>query len=145
MFFTCYDRGGLYEDFNGWYDVTTDFQGAVREVQRSVDGEPPAVRPGKTGVRAERFRRIVVTICIMGIIPAVCSLYLGVQGITTIRPVSNYEDMGVHISPYRVHPHSVENTSTGRDKRLYPAQTVYVVLSDFGRHVLSMESGNQQR
>ena len=82
----------------------------------------------------------------MGIIPAVCSLYLGVQGITTIGPASDYEDMGVHtFFPYRVLPHSVENTSTGRDKRLYPAKTVYVVLSDFGRHVLSMESGNQQR
>ena len=67
-------------------------------------------------------------ICIMGIIPAVCSLYLGVQGITTIRPASDYEDMGVHtFFPYRVLPHSVENTSTGRDKRLYPTKTVYVV------------------
>ncbi len=61
MFLACYDRGCLYEDFNGWYDVTTDFQGAVREVQRSVDGEPPAAHPAKTKVRAEGFGRIVVT------------------------------------------------------------------------------------
>lgn len=148
MFLACYDRGCLYEDFNGWYDVTTDFPGAVRDVQRSVDGEPPAARPAKTKVRAEGFRRIVVTICIMGIIPAVCSLYLGVQGITAIRPASDYEDMGVHtFSPYRVLPHSVENTSTGRDKRLYPTKTVYVVYyqtSDGTRYQWEVETGNDK-
>ena len=147
MFLACYDRGGLYEDFNEWYDVTTDFQGAVREVQRSVDGEQPAARPAKTKVRAEGFGRIVVTICIMGIIPAVCSLYLGVQGITTIRPASEYEDMGVHISPYRVQPHSVENTSTGWDKRLYPTKTVYVVYyqtSDGMCYQWEVETGNDK-
>ena len=49
--------------------------------------------------------------------------------------------------PDRVLPVSVKNTSTGRDKRLYPTKTVYgSLLSSFGWKWISMEveTGNKK-
>ncbi len=64
----------------------------------------------------------------IGLVLSMAFLYVGVKGIVTVRPASGYEDMGVHtFSPYQVLPVSVENTSTGRDKRLNPTKTVYVI------------------
>ncbi|EJX00216.1 hypothetical protein EVA_11680 [gut metagenome] len=64
----------------------------------------------------------------MGLMLSIACLTLGVKGIATIRPVSDYKDMGVHtFSPYKVLPHTVENRATGPDKRNNPTKTVYVV------------------
>ncbi|HJC24660.1 MAG TPA: hypothetical protein H9761_13300 [Candidatus Eisenbergiella merdavium] len=71
---------------------------------------------------------IVRVVGVMGLVLSMAFLYVGVKGIVTVRPASSYEDMGVHtFYPYQALPTSVENTSTGRDKRLNPTKTVYVI------------------
>lgn len=45
MFHACYQQGCLYQDFNGWYDATTNFQNSVQDVRKSVEEAPSAVRP----------------------------------------------------------------------------------------------------
>lgn len=82
----------------------------------------------RTGVWKEKLTGIILAVGVIGLVLSMAFLYVGVKGIATVRPASGYEDMGVHtFSPYRVLPVSVENTSTGRDKRLNPKKTVYVV------------------
>lgn len=46
MFLACYKQGCLYQDFNGWYDATADFQNSVQDVRKSVEEAPSAVCPG---------------------------------------------------------------------------------------------------
>lgn len=96
----------------------------------------------KTKVRVIRLIGAIVFVL------AIVFLYWGVKGITNIRPDSDYEDMGVHtFVPDRVLPVSVENTSTGRDKRLYPTKTVYVVYYqalDGSGYQWKVETGNKK-
>lgn len=68
-------------------------------------------------------------------------LYQGVRGISAVRPVTDYEDKGIHtFAPDRVWPTQVENTSSGQDKRLYPTKTVYMVhYKAVDRRVLSIK------
>ena len=59
---------------------------------------------------------------------AIACLYVGVQQFSRIRPAASYEDMGVHrFSPYRALPTQVKNTATGRQGRLHPTKTVWLV------------------
>lgn len=51
-----------------------------------------------------------------------------ITNLSKVQPVSAYEDQGIHtFSPYRIYPTQVENTGTGRQKRLHPTKTVYVI------------------
>ena len=91
-------------------------------------GQPSFSSPKRTGAWKEKLTGIVRVVGVIGLVLSMAFLYVGVKGIATVRPASGYEDMGVHtFSPYQVLPVSVENTSTGRDKRLNPTKTVYVV------------------
>ena len=45
MLLDCYEQGCLYQDFNGWYDATDNFQNSVRDVRNSVEEAPSALRP----------------------------------------------------------------------------------------------------
>ena len=91
-------------------------------------GQPSFASPKRTGAWREKLAGIVRVVGVIGLVLSMAFLYVGVKGIVTVRPASSYEDMDVHtFSPYRVLPVSVENTSTGRDKRLNPKKTVYVV------------------
>ena len=104
--------------------------------------------PKRTGAGIETFTGIVRVIGIMGLILSIACLTLGVKGIATIRPASDYEDMGVHtFSPYKVLPHTMENRATGRDKRNNPTKTVYVVYyqtSDGTGYQWKLETSNDK-
>lgn len=119
-----------------------------RPVSVDTTGQLPVATPKRTGAGIERFTGIVRVIGIMGLILSITCLALGVKGIVTIRPASDYEDMGVHIfSPYKVLPHTVENHATGRDKRNNPTKTVYVVYyqtSDGTGYQWKLESSNDK-
>lgn len=53
---------------------------------------------------------------------------LSVQDYLDILPAESYEDKGVYtFRPYQVLPVQVENTGTGREKRMNPTKTVYMV------------------
>ena len=91
-------------------------------------GQPSFASPKRTGAWREKLTGIVRVVGVIGLVLSMAFLYVGVKGIATVRPASSYEDMDIHtFSSYRVLPVSVENTSTGRDKRLNPKKTVYVV------------------
>lgn len=104
--------------------------------------------PRRTGAGIETFTGIVRVIGIMGLILSIACLTLGVKGIATIRPASDYEDMGVHtFSPYKVLPYTVENRATSRDKRNNPTKTVYVVYyqtSDGTGYQWKLETSNDK-
>lgn len=104
--------------------------------------------PKRTGAGIETFTGIVRVISIMGLILSIACFILGVKEIATIRPASDYEDMGVHtFSPYKVLPHTVENHATGRDKRNIPTKTVYVVYyqaSDGTGYQWKLETSNDK-
>ena len=143
MFLSCYDKGCLYEDFNGWYDVTADFQKLVNSVQESVDKAQPTVRPKQPGVWSERLKNIVVTVCIMLVIPSVCSLCLGVMGIASMPSPSDYEDMGVHtFYPYRVLPVTV-GSSSSRKNQATTAYEISYKTSDGMGYWWEAESGSK--
>lgn len=96
----------------------------------SADGtrQPSFVRPKRTVAWKEKLTGIIRVVGVIGLVLSMAFLYVGVKGIATVRPASGYEDMGVHtFYPYQALPTSVENTSTGRDKRLNPTKTVYVI------------------
>lgn len=46
MFLDCYKQGCLYENFDGWYDATVNFQNSIQDVQKSVEEASSAVCPG---------------------------------------------------------------------------------------------------
>ena len=96
----------------------------------SADGtrQPSFVRPKRTVAWKEKLTGIIRVVGVIGLVLSMAFLYVGVKGIVTVRSASGYEDMGVHtFYPYQALPTSVENTSTGRDKRLNPTKTVYVI------------------
>lgn len=115
-----------------WAAVGIGFLCVSRWKQRPASTDttehPPAAAPKRTGSGIETFTGIVRVIGIVGLTLSIACFALGVKGIATIRPASDYEDMGIHtFSPYKVLPHTVENHATGRDKRNNPTKTVYVV------------------
>lgn len=77
------------------------------------------------------MKRLKTTIGVAGMllfILAAAFLFLGLKGLPTVLPASDYEDMGTQtFSPYRVTPIQVKNTATGRNKRLKPTKTAYMV------------------
>lgn len=51
MLLACYRQGCLYEDLDGWYDATADFQNIVQDVRKSVEQASSAARPGSQANR----------------------------------------------------------------------------------------------
>lgn len=71
---------------------------------------------------------------------ALC-LYFILWNLSSIRPASAYEDLGVHtFVPEEVYPVQRENHATGRQKRNHPTTTVYIV-----RYRAEDESGYQYK
>ncbi|MCI9051495.1 MAG: hypothetical protein HFI05_06130 [Lachnospiraceae bacterium] len=67
----------------------------------------------------------------IGLMFLILSLVLGYKAgksLFEIRSADSYEDKGVHsFQPYQVLPVQVKNTTTGRNKRMNPTRTVYMV------------------
>ena len=76
----------------------------------------------------KKSQKVMYYIGIIGIFVSLAFLCLGIKGVSGIHQASDYKDEGVYtFVPYRVSASTVENTSTGRDKRLHPTKTVYAV------------------
>ena len=77
------------------------------------------------------MRRLKTVISITGIlllILSVASIYVALQSLSELRPAEDYEDQGVlPFKPCAVYPVQVENTGTGRSRRMNPTRTVYMV------------------
>ena len=75
-----------------------------------------------------KLKSIAFAVGIMLLIGAVLCLYFSLRNLSSIRPASAYEDMGVHtFVPEEVYPVQRENHATGRQKRNHPTTTVYIV------------------
>ena len=93
-----------------------------------------------------KLKPIAFTVGIMLLIGAALCLYFSLRNLSSIRPASAYEDMGVHIFvPEEVYPVQRENHATGRQKRNHPTTTVYIVLyraEDGSGYQYKYESGS---
>ena len=68
-----------------------------------------------------KLKSIAFAVGIMLLIGAVLCLYFSLRNLSSIRPASAYEDMGVHtFVPEEVYPVQRENHATGRQKRNHP-------------------------
>lgn len=75
-----------------------------------------------------KFKSIVLATGVMLFVLAVVMGILSVQDYLGILLADSYEDKGVHtFRPYQVLPVQVENTATGRVKRMNLTKTVYMV------------------
>ena len=75
-----------------------------------------------------RIKSIRYILSILLLFVAAVSVYFSLYTLSTIRPVSDYKDMGVYtFIPNEVYPKQVRNTATGRARRMHPTKTVYVV------------------
>ena len=83
-----------------------------------------------------KLKPIAFTVGIMLLIGAALCLYFSLRNLSSIRPASAYEDMGVHIFvPEEVY----------RQKRNYPTTTVYIVryrAEDGSGYQYKYESGS---
>lgn len=78
--------------------------------------------------KLQKLKSIVFAAGLMLFILAVVTGGLSVQDYFGILPAESYEDKGVYIfRPYQVLPVQVENNATGREKRMNPTRTVYMV------------------
>ena len=77
------------------------------------------------------MRRLKTVISITGIlllILSAASIYVSLQSLSGLRPAEDYEDQGVlTFKPYAVYPVQVENSGSGRSRRMNPTRTVYMV------------------
>lgn len=93
-----------------------------------------------------KLKPIAFTVGIMLLIGAALCLYFSLRNLSSIRPASAYEDMGVHIFvPEEVYPVQRENHATGRQKRNHPTTTVYIVryrAEDGSGYQYKYESGS---
>lgn len=69
------------------------------------------------------------TISIVLLLIAAVGAWTGIKNMRAVRPASDYEDKGVYeFIPYRVLTEQRENTgAVGRQRRLHPTKTVYVL------------------
>ena len=93
-----------------------------------------------------KLKSIAFAVGIMLLIGAVLCLYFSLRNLSSIRPASAYEDMGVHtFVPEEVYPVQRENHATGRQKRNHPTTTVYIVryrAEDGSGYQYKYESGS---
>ena len=77
----------------------------------------------------QKLKSILFVAGVMLFILSAAMIYLSIQGLSNIRPASDYEDEGIYtFLPYEVLPIQVKNTSaSSRERRLYPTKTVYMV------------------
>ena len=77
------------------------------------------------------MRRLKTVISITGLlllILSAASIYVALQSLSELRPAKDYEDQGIlTFKPYAVYPVQVENTGSGRSRRMNPTRTVYMV------------------
>ena len=67
-----------------------------------------------------KLKSIAFTVGVMLLIGAALCLYFSLRNLSSIRPASAYEDMGVHtFVPEEVYPVQRENHAVGRQKRAY--------------------------
>ena len=67
-----------------------------------------------------KLKSIAFTVGIMLLLGAALCLYFSLRNLSSIRPASAYEDMGVHtFVPEEVYPVQRENHAVGRQKRAY--------------------------
>ena len=93
-----------------------------------------------------KLKSIAFAVGILLLIGAALCLYFSLQNLSSIRPASAYEDMGVHtFVPEEVYPVQRENHATGRQKRNHPTTTVYIVryrAEDGSGYQYKYESGS---
>ena len=93
-----------------------------------------------------KLKSIAFAVGILLLIGAALCLYFSLRNLSSIRPASAYEDMGVHtFVPEEVYPVQRENHATGRQKRNHPTTTVYIVLyraEDGSGYQYKYESGS---
>lgn len=67
-----------------------------------------------------KLKSIAFTVGVMLLIGAALCLYFSLRNLSSIRPASAYEDMGVHtFVPEEVYPVQRENHAVGRQKCAY--------------------------
>lgn len=87
-----------------------------------------ATRPQQASAWGAKGKKIVSNVGILLLIVAAVSLYTGIRNFTSVRPVTDYEDSGVHtFTPYDILPVQVKNNGTRRSQRRNPTRTVYMV------------------
>ena len=93
-----------------------------------------------------KLKSIAFTVGVMLLIGAALCLYFSLRNLSSIRPASAYEDMGVHtFVPEEVYPVQRENHAVGRQKRSHPTTTVYIVryrAEDGSGYQYEYESGS---
>ena len=93
-----------------------------------------------------KLKSIAFAVGILLLIGAALCLYFSLRNLSSIRPASAYEDMGVHtFVPEEVYPVQRENHATGRQKRNHPTTTVYIVryrAEDGSGYQYKYESGS---
>ena len=93
-----------------------------------------------------KLKSITFFVGIMLMIGAALCLYFSLRNLSSIRPASAYEDMGVHtFVPEEVYPVERENNATGQQKRNHPTTTVYIVryrAEDGSGYQYKYESGS---
>ena len=86
------------------------------------------IRPKQASAWGAKAEKIVLNVGILLLILAGVGLYTGVRNFTSVRPVTAYEDSGVHtFTPYDILPVQVKNTGARRSQRRNPTRTVYMV------------------
>lgn len=58
-------------------------------------GQPTFISPKRAGAWMEKLTGVIYVIGVMGLMLSMVFLYLGVKGIATVRPASNYEELGL--------------------------------------------------
>lgn len=75
-----------------------------------------------------KLRRLAFSAGILLLVLSMTVFYINVRDFLEIRPASDYSDRGVHIfEPYQTYPTQVKNTASGRQQRMHPTKTVYLV------------------
>ncbi len=76
----------------------------------------------------EKLKSIIFVAGVMLLILSATMGYISIKSLTAIPPAGSYEDKGVYtFSPYKVLPVQVQNTGSGRNSRMNPTKTVYMV------------------
>ncbi len=76
----------------------------------------------------EKIKSTLFAITLMLLLLAVTSGGLSIKYLFEVRSADRYEDKGVYtFVPYQVLPVQVKNTGSGRNRRMNPTKTVYMV------------------
>ena len=85
-------------------------------------------RPKRAGAWNQKAKIFIGIVGVLLLILAAASLCMGVSGFFSIRPVTCYEDSGIHtFAPYDLLPVQVKSSGSSRYQRMNPTRTVYMV------------------